>query len=224
MLNVSRPSCVCSILLCLLATLAGSTDKAQTETTALSRQLARVDLAVSGVGSFNKSSSGITIVNAKSTTVALSPGNTMGALVTLRYIKSPFVGLEANYGYARYTQTFTPFGGQPFGGVQQNASEYTLGYVAHTPALMGVRPFIAAGGGAMAFRPTPGGGLGLQPQLRGAYYYALGAETTNLSPHFGIRAQFRQVFFQVPDFYANYLAIGRRTTSFEPGIGFFLRF
>ena len=169
-------------------------------------------------------STGTVVVNTKPTTVTLSPGNTLGALVTLRYIKSPFVGLEANYGYARYTQNFAPFGAQPIGGVQQNATEYTLGYVAHTPTLLGVHPFLAAGGGAIAFRPTPGGGLQLQPQLRGAYYYAIGAETTVLSPHFGLRAQFRQVFYTAPDFFANYLATGKSTSTFEPGVGFFLRF
>jgi hypothetical protein len=224
MLNLSRPSSVCTLMFCLLAALAGSTANGQTDSTALNRQLGRIDLGVNGVGSFNRPTSGTVIVNTVPTTVKLSPGNTLGALVTLRYTKSPFVGLEFNYGYARYTQTFTPFGAQPVGGVQQNSTEYTLGYVAHPRDIFGVHPFIAGGGGAIAFRPTPGGGLGLPPQARGAYYYALGAEKNVFSPHFGVRVQFRQVFFTAPDFFANYLATGKRTTTFEPGVGFFLRF
>lgn len=227
MLNVPRPSCVRSVLFCLLLTAAGSTAKAQTtsQNPALDRQLSRIDLGVTAVGVFNQDSNGSAIVNAKLTPVNLSPGNTAGAVVTLRYIVSPFVGFEGNYGYARYTDTFTPFGGFPNGGVQQNASEYTLGYVAHTrKQYFGVTPFVSAGLGTMVFRPTPGGGLALPEQARAAYYYSLGAETTVLSPHFGIRAQFRQVFFLAPDFETNYLTIKQHTSTYEPGFGFFLRF
>jgi hypothetical protein len=76
----------------------------------------------------------------------------------------------------------------------------------------------------MVFRPTPGGGLALPEQARAAYYFSIGAETTVLSPHFGIRAQYRQVFFKAPDFLTNYLTIQQHTTTYEPGFGFFLRF
>jgi hypothetical protein len=227
MLNVSRSSCVRSVLFCLLLTAAGSTAKAQTTQppTALDRQLSRVDLGIIGVGVFNKDSNGTAIVNAKPTEVNLSPGNTAGAVVTLRYIVSPFVGFEGNYGYARYTDTFTPFGAQPIAGVQQNASEYTLGYIAHArKQYFGVTPFASAGLGTMAFRPTPGGGEALPKQARAAYYFSVGVETTVLSPHFGVRALYRQVFFKAPDYETNYLTIQQHTTTFEPGFGFFLRF
>jgi hypothetical protein len=229
MLNVPRPSCVRSVLFCLLLTAAGSTAKAQTtsQNPALDRQLSRIDLGVTAVGIFNMSSNGFATVNGTpNTPVALSPGNTAGALVTLRYIVSPFVGFEGNYGYSRYTDTFTPFGVPgSSAGVQQNASEYTLGYVVHTRKQhFGVNPFASAGLGSMVFRPTPGGGEALPEQARAVYYFSVGAETTVLSPHFGIRAQYRQVFFKAPDFETNYLTIQQHTTTFEPGFGFFLRF
>jgi hypothetical protein len=227
MLNVPRPSCVRSVLFCLLLTAAGSTAKAQTtsENPALDRQLSRIDFGVLGVGVFNSDSKGTAIVNAKPTTVNLSPGQTAGAVVTLRYVISPLIGFEGNYGYARYVDTFTPFGAQPSVGVQQNASEYTLGYVAHTrKQYFGVTPFASVGLGTIAFRPTPGGGQALPKQARAAYYFSVGAETTILSPHFGIRAQYRQLFFKAPDFETNYLTIQQRTSTFEPGFGFFLRF
>jgi hypothetical protein len=226
MLNVPRQSCVRIVLFCLLLTLAGSTAQAQTsQNPGLDRQLSRIDLGVSGVGVFNQATSGTAIVNGKPTEVNLSPGNTAGALVTLRYIAKPLFGLEFNYGYARYVDTFTPFGAQASTGVQQNASEYTFGYVAHTrKQYFGVTPFASAGAGTIVFRPTPGGGEALPEQARAAYYFAIGAETTVLSPHFGIRGQYRQVFFKAPDFETNYLTIQQRTTTFEPGFGFFLRF
>jgi hypothetical protein len=228
MLNVSRLLCVRSVLFCLLLTAAGSTAEAQTASTnpALDRQLSRIDLGILGVGVFNKSSNGLATVNGQpNTPVNLNPGNTAGAVVTLRYVVSPFVGFEGNYGYSRYTDTFTPFGSQPNGGVQQNANEYTFGYVVHTrKQYFGVTPFASGGAGTTVFRPTPGGGLALPEQARATYYFSVGAETTVLSPHFGIRAQYRQLFFKAPDFLTNYLTIQQHTTTYEPGVGFFLRF
>jgi hypothetical protein len=227
MLNVRRSSCVWTLLLCSLATLAATTAKAQeSQHPTLDPQLDRVDLAISGVGLLNRSSSGTAIVEAVPTTVSQS--NTVGVLVTLRYTKSPFLGFEFNYGHARYDDNFSPFGilpppGQPAlsAGVQQNTSEYTAGYVAHIRPVFGVKPFASVGLGTLAFRPTPGG---LINQARAAYYYSVGAEQTVLSPHFGIRVQVRQVFFKAPDFEQNYLTIQQRTSTFEPGVGFFVHF
>jgi len=225
MLNVSRASCVRTFLLCLVATAMAPKIKAQeSQHPGLDRQLERIDLGISGVGSFNSSSNGTAVVNAKPTAVNLSPGNTLGALITVRYTKSPLLGFEFNYGYARYTNTFTPFGAQPFAGVQQNASEYSAGYVAHIRPVFGLHPFASGGLGTIAFRPTPRGGEGLIKQARAAYYYAVGAEQNVFSPHFGVRVQVRQVFFKAPDFGQNYLTIQKHTSTFEPGIGFFLRF
>jgi hypothetical protein len=227
MWNASRLLCAQSLFFCLLLTAAGSTAEAQTsQNTALDRQLSRIDLGIVGLGVFNKNSNGVATVNGKANTpVNLNPSNTAGALITLRYTKSPYVGLEFNYSYARYTDLFTPFGSQPNGGVQQNASEYTFGYVVHAKKqYFGLTPFASGGAGTTVFRPTPRGGLGLPEQARATYFASVGVETTVLSPHFGVRAQYRQLFFKAPDFETNYLRIEQHTSSYEPGLGFFLRF
>lgn len=231
MLNVPRPSCVRSVLFCLLLTAAGSTAKAQTTTSqhpGLDRQLSRFDLAVTASGVFNKESNGTAIINAQPTAVNLKPSNTVGPLVTIRYTVKPLVGFEFNYGFARYNENFTPFGAplpgaNPTGGVQTNTAEYTLGYVAHFRNFFGITPFAGAGLGTLDFRPTPGGGEGLLPQARATYYYTLGGDKM-LNQYFGVRAQFREQFFLAPDFETNYLTIKQRTTTYEPGFGFFLRF
>ncbi len=225
MLNVVRRSCVRTFLLCLAAGVAAPSIQAQeSQHPGLAKQLNRIDLAVVGSGQINGDASGTAVVNAQPTTVKLTTGNTVGALITLRYTVKPLVGFEFNYGYARYTDTFRPFGAQPFGGVQQNTSEYSAGYVAHLRPVLGLHPFAGAGLGTLAFRPTPRGGEGLIKQARAAYYYTVGAEQTVLSPHFGIRVQVRQVFYKAPDFETNYLTIQKHTSTFEPGIGFFLHF
>ena len=227
MLNVSRLLCAQSLFFCLLLTAAGSTAEAQTsQNTALDRQLSRIDLGIVGLGVLNKNSNGVATVNGKANTpVNLNPSNTAGVLVNLRYTASPWVGFEFNYSYARYTDLFTPFGSQPNGGVQQNASEYTFGYVIHSKKqYFGLTPFASGGAGTTVFRPTPGGGLGLPEQARATYFGSVGVETTVLSPHFGLRAQYRQLFFKAPDFETNYLRIEQHTSSYEPGVGFFFRF
>jgi hypothetical protein len=229
MLNVRRPSWVRSLLFCLLAATAGSAAKAQTsQNPALDRQLNRLDLAVTASVILGTDSNGTVILNAEPTAVNLSPSNTVGPLVTIRYTVKPLVGFEFNYGYARFTQNFTPFGApppgsSPNGGVQQNTAEYTFGYVAHFSPHHGITPFAGVGLGTLDFRPTPNGGEGLLPQARATYYYTVGGDYM-LSTHFGARAQFREQFYLAPDFETNYLTIHAHTTTFEPGFGFFARF
>ena len=227
---VSRQS-VSRILLILFVCLVVSKVQAQAPVTEFDRQLARVSLGVVGVGMITGDVSG-TIIN-NPTVQSLSTSSTVGALATLRYVKSPLLGLEFNYSYSRYTENFSHFVAIPPcadisctqpAGVQTRANEYTLGYVAHLPTFLGTTPFAAAGLGSTGFTPTAGGGQGLKAQARATYYYTIGVEQSLLSKHFGIRAEFHQVFFKAPDFGQNYLTINQHTTTYEPGVGFFLRF
>jgi hypothetical protein len=222
MLNSSRQSCVWTVLLCLLGAFAGSTAQGQTQST-LDRQLSRLDLGINGVGEFTRDVSG---TNYLGVPLTQSAANTLGALVSVRYTKSPYVGLEFNYGYARFTQHYTSNGADAYliGGVQANASEFTLGYVAHPRRqFFGLQPFLGGGVGFIRFKPTSSGGQGLQYQPVAAYYYNLGVEK-NISEHFGIRGNFRQVFYLAPDFYQNYLTIQKITSTIQPGAGFYIRF
>ncbi len=225
MSSVSRPLGVRSLVFCLAACLtafmatAAAHAQATTGTSSLDRLLDRTDFAISGVGSFTKDVSG---TNAQyNQPLDHNTSNTFGALITFRYTKSPYVGGEFNIGYARYTHNFSDY---IIGGAQTNTFEYTLGYVAHPPhQFLGAQPFIGGGGGLLYFHPTSGGGQGLPNQGAGTIYYTVGAEKT-LFTHFGVRAQFRELFYLSPDFYQNYLNIDKHTTTFEPGLGFYLHF
>jgi opacity protein-like surface antigen len=217
---VSRPLRAWSVVFCLFATLAAPVAHGQATSgnPALEKQLSRIDFAANGIGSFTK---GVTGTNYLGVKLTQDGSNTFGALVTVRYTVSPYLGGEFNYTYARYTQNFSQY---IVGGAQTNASEYSLGYVAHPPhPIFGTKPFIAGGAGSTAFRPTPGGGQGLKAQARMTYYYAAGLEK-DLTEHFGVRAQIRQSFFKAPDFGQNYLTIQQHTWTFEPGFGFVFRF
>lgn len=224
---VSRPLRVASLVFCLFATIATHTARAQATSgnPTLDKQLSRLDLAVNGFGSFTKNVAG---TNYLGTNINQKAGSTVGVLITLRYTKSPYLGGEFNYTYARYTQRFTQTsnGNDIYfpGGVQANASEYSLGYVVHPPhLLLSAKPFVSAGLGSTAFRPTTYGGQGLLTQARMTYYYSAGLEK-ELTPHFGLRAQIRQTFFKAPDFGQNLLTLQKQTWTIEPGFGLVIHF
>lgn len=231
----SRPLRVWSLVFCLSVTLAASSARAQATSgnPTLDKHLSRLDLAVSGIGSFTKDTSGTNDLGVKIDQV---PGSTLGALVTIRYTKSPYFGLEFNYTYARFTQKFRCNTGTPNfpcnpgddiyfpGGVQNNASEYSFGYVIHPPReFFGTKPFVSLGLGATAFRPTSFGGQGLSSRARMTYFYAVGLEK-ELTPHFGLRGQLRQTFYKAPDFGQNLITLQQQTWTFEPGFGFVVHF
>ncbi len=225
MLKLVRQSCAQGSLFVLFVLLASL--HAQAQVTFLTRQLDRLDVGVGGAAVFTKSVSG---TNSLSQPVSLDASTTLGALVQVRYTKFPLLGAEFNYSYARFTESFSgaPFGGSgsssvPFG-VQSNVSEYSVGYVAHLPSLLGFQPFAGAGAGATAFTPTKlGGQQGVYERARATYYYDVGVED-QITRFFGVRAQFRQAFYKAPDFGANYLTINQQTVTTEPTVGFYVKF
>jgi opacity protein-like surface antigen len=242
MLNAFRRSCVQDVLpalslpafllLGILGIVTVSTAHAQATTsgptTPLGRQLSRMDLGISGADLITKGVSGPNYIGDP---VTLNTSSTLGALIQVRYVRSPLVGFEFNYGYARLTENFNFATANTFGPpaglfpVQTQMNEYTFGYIAHLPrySYHGIQPFAGAGAGTTAFKPTTGGGEGLPEKARMTYYYTVGAEDM-VSQHFGIRLQFRQLFYKAPDFGQNYLTIQQQTITSEPTFGFFLKY
>jgi hypothetical protein len=203
--------------------------------TAFAKQLDKVDLAIQGVGIFNSTVSGTVVNNigADNEGQPLSQfgSNTLGALISIHYPAKPYFGLEFNYSYARYTENyegtaianFLPNGITDFQ-VQTKVNEYTFGYLITPPyTIFGFQPFASVGAGPMAFKPTPGGGQEEPEKARIAYYYSLGFQK-DVSPHFGVRAGFRELFFLDPDFGQNYLTIVKHATTYEPLAGFYIRY
>lgn len=210
----------------LLACAAGA---ASAQTTALGRQLSRVDFGISGAGIFNKQVSGPVLPTAApnhGTMMTQFGSNTLGAVASVRYIARPYLGVEFNYGFARYTENYSPSpNGSSLFQIQTTHNEYTLGYVVTPPhTIFGLQPFLSAGAGSIEFKPTAGGGEGAPKQARAAYYYNVGLQQELGDTHFGVRASFRQVFFLAPDYGQNYLTIKQRTVTTEPTVGFFVRF
>src|SRR5690242_19929045 len=80
--------------------------QAQTDAapTKMQRFASHFDMGLEGTGVFTKSVSGTTLRNEN---ITQSASNTFGGLFALRGTKSPWVGMELNLGYSRYTQSYT---------------------------------------------------------------------------------------------------------------------
>lgn len=225
--------CIPSRAVLAAALLAFAFGTASAQTTRMERQLSRVDLGIAGSGEFTRNVSGPVLPSAplnSGVVTSQSASNTLGALVNIRYTARPFVGLEFNYAWARYTETFTPAPATPTNPtsvypIQTTYNEYSSGYLV-TPArtILGLHPFASAGLGTIYFKPTGGGGEGEHKWARAVYYYNVGVQQEFHDSHFGLRASFRQVFFLAPDFGENYLTIKQHTNAIQPTAGFYLRF
>ena len=195
--------------------------------TKLDRQLSYVDFGVQAIGQLNGTTSGTITIPAfdQGSVVTQSGSNTVGALVTIRYSPKPYFGAEFNGSYARFTENFTVPGLNitPFQ-VQNEVNEFTFGYLVIPPYLVfGVKPYASAGVGVIRFAPTAGGGESSYAEARPGYYYNLGVQK-DVAANFGVRVGYRQLFYTGPDFYQNYLAINKHTSTAEPLFGFYLRF
>ena len=191
--------------------------------TTLDRQLSYLDLGLQGVGQFTKSVSGPVVLPAvdTGTVVSQTVSNTVGLLGTLRYTPKPYLGVEFNGGYVRYTESYNV---APFQ-IQTQANEFTFGYIVTPPyRIFGVKPYASVGAGTIRFAPTRGGGQGAPSEARMGEYYNIGAQKELFADNFGVRVGFRQLFYQAPDFVQNYLTINKHTFTTEPMLGFYLRF
>lgn len=209
---------------------------AAAQTSALGRQISRIDFGISGAGELNSTVSGTIVPTGAPNCDSTSSGgscttlmtqfgsNTVGAIATIRYVAKPYVGLEFNYGWARYTQNYSPVSGGLFQ-VQNTANEYTIGYVITPPhTFFTLQPFLSVGAGSTEFKPTAGGGEGEPKQARATYYYNVGLQKQFGETPFGMRASFRELFFLYPDFGQNYLTILQHGTTIQPTVGFYARF
>ena len=230
MIRKASPILAAALLACSLGS-ASAAAQTSTPETPLTRQLERLNLGISGVGEFNSSVTGKVVPLASNTGQSITQfgSNTLGALISIGYTAKPYIGFEFNGGYARYTENYTGAGSVTCCAtnnfqIQTQADEFTLGYVAHPPhPIFGFQPFLGAGAGSIEFKPTAHGGEGASKHARAVYYYSVGVQK-DITPNFGVRAGFRELFFLDPDYGLNYLTILKHANTYEPAIGFYLRY
>jgi outer membrane immunogenic protein len=172
----------------------------------------RQDVAVQAFGSF--------VTGTTQDGVHNSATDSGGVLASYRFFFSRHSGVEANYGYALNTQSYsTPAG--LIDGVNSYSHEVSGAYVFRMP-FRRFTPFALAGAGALIFDPH--NFTGASTQARAAFVYGAGADV-NLSSHIFMRAEYRGFVYNSPTYELPALAgLGRATHRAEPSIGFGYRF
>jgi opacity protein-like surface antigen len=181
-------------------------------------QESRSEISLQGTGFFTKDTSG------QGTTETTS--NTGGFLVGYRYNLNHWLAAEAAYGYDRNTEHYFGAGGSSR--VQANVNQATGGFVVRipTPPRFRFSPYVLAEGGALVFDPTNnafGTVPGAQRQAAGVFVYGGGADFPLLK-HVALRAEYRGLVYNAPDFGLTALNTNTVTHTAEPSAGLVIRF
>jgi opacity protein-like surface antigen len=135
-----------------------------------------------------------------------------GALATFHGAIKPYLGYNVNFSYTQFTQTdsegsgYVPGQGAnpPAGGGSLSAGsldthmyELTLAYAFYGPRSRRFRTFGQIGGGGLFFEPIDASFA--HQETRPAMVFGVGAEY-DISRNFSVRAEYRGLFYKMPDF------------------------
>ncbi len=152
-----------------------------------------------------------------SSSVTQNTQDSLGGMFTIRTHPVSWAGVEVNYGYTRYTQYYAAPGYTAR--TKSDAHEATAAYMFH-PHFRKLQPFVALGGGAIDFVPTLTG----QNQWRGTGLVEVGLDIPTSNPHFGFRAQGRELIYRAPNYGQSLLASRKWVATSEPSFGVWYRF
>jgi opacity protein-like surface antigen len=154
-----------------------------------------------------------------------------GFLIGYRYHLNSWFAIQGDYGYTRDTQKyFDPFFGET--DIQANVHQLTGEAVIGAPSRSRVRPYALAGVGALFFRPTNSlnnvafVGVGSNTgnnQTKPAFVYGGGVDF-DISKYLALRAEYRGLFYKIPDFQLPGLASDNFTHMAQPSVGLVWRF
>jgi len=181
-------------------------------------QESRSEVSLQGTGLFTKDTTG------QGTTQRAT--ETGGFLVGYRYHFNRWLAGEGVYGYGRNTQEF--FAPAGLSRVQANIHQATGGLVFSLPAptRFRIHPYVLAEGGALVFDPTGdsfGSVSGAQKQTVGVFAYGGGADFPIVN-HVSLRAEYRGLVYNAPDFGLSELNTNKITHAVQPSAGIVFRF
>ncbi len=208
----------------------------------------QTDVAVSGYGVFNGSTSANGTVE--------SPSNQAGFLIEARHIRNPLIGYEATYSYNRANVGYSGSSNLPcpvglpspcgpakiWSAVPANAHEITGDWVASLK-LGAFRPFALAGVGVLFDVPAAGtatttlevcgtvnplcgqttGSAATSAQTRAVFVYGAGLDWS-LIPHVGLRFQYRGNVYKATNLTSAFQSTDSFAHSAEPMAGAYFRF
>ena len=181
---------------------------------------AQTDVSASVYGTFNNGTRG-------NGTIQSSP-NSGGGMIGVRHVFNPLVGVEVNLAINPSKQSLSPdttscgfrCGNQPLD-VHATAIEAAANYVV-SAKFGNLRPFGLAGVG-FVFTNTTGTQIGLNSLSRPAFIGGGGTDV-DLTPHVGLRVQYRVSVYKAPDVDRGYSPTGAFLYTQEPMVGAFFRF
>lgn len=179
-------------------------------------QESRSEISLQGTGFFTKDTSG------RGTTQRTT--ETGGLLVGYRYSLTRWLAAEAAYGYDRNAQRY--FGSGTLARVQANVHQVTSGFVVRVPAVFRLSPYLLAEGGALVFNPTGnrfGTVSGTSSNAAGVFAYGGGADF-GVNKHVTLRAEYRGLVYNAPDFGIRTLNTNTVTHTAQPSAGIVFRF
>jgi opacity protein-like surface antigen len=157
-----------------------------------------------------------------------------GVLGTFHQQLTHWIGYETSFGYTRLAENYlTALGYNGSGGntgsavphsISSDVYELSLAVVAKGPvSTHRMQTFLDGGSGVLLFRPTRQP-LPERSQVRGMVLFGAGIDY-RLSDHFGLRAEYRGMFYKNPDFRnPDIVATKLFTVSNEPTISLVYRF
>lgn len=159
--------------------------------------------------------------------LVLNPTDHAGFLVGFQYRIAPHSSLEVNYGRSYDSQKYTS--GPLIYRVFTDVKEFSGAYVYTARKGKRLRPFAMVGGGALFFGPTGSKindvvtPIGAVRQSQLAVLYGGGVDYRIFGP-FSLRAQYRGLFYQPPDYKLLFLSVGGKTNLAEPTVGITFNF
>lgn len=181
---------------------------------------AQTDVALSAYRAFSNSTTGNGTVQV--------PTDSVGGMLELRHISTPFIGYELTYSLNPDNQTLSPqagsctyeCGNQPET-ISTKANEVALNWVV-SKKFKNFRPFAVGGIGFFIAAPS-GYVYASNTTVRAAFVYGAGVDW-DLARRFGLRFQYRGNLYKAPVVTDIYYPTGAFTQTSEPMVGAFFRF
>jgi opacity protein-like surface antigen len=149
-----------------------------------------------------------------------------GFLFSFRHFPYRNNGVEVSYGYTKNSQEYKDRFGNDIPPIQTSVHELTADYVLRAN-LGQFHPFALAGGGLLIFDPTSNAVdtaiIPISRQTRVAFLYGAGVDV-QLAKALALRAQYRGLFYEAPDFGSSDIHTGSAMHTMEPTIGIVYKF
>ncbi|MGB7189826.1 MAG: outer membrane beta-barrel protein [Acidobacteriaceae bacterium] len=171
------------------------------------------EASVSGFAQFTPSvtGNGVTVDTTRSA----------GGQAAFRHSYHWWMGFEGSYNYTRFSEHYSA--ARPYA-VQHNMHEFAASYLVSGASVLGFRPFALGGVSAVVFSPSLNGGQRVAWQARPGVNFGVGIDRALFTSHFGVRLQYRGVYYKTPDFGEPQLQSNKYRLTSEPMAGLYLRF